>query len=120
MKGAAVCAKKSCLPFTLHDLRDPGSRAFHLQEQGADIEGFVVRKGDQLYAYYNQCPHTGVGLNWAQDVFLNYDEQYIQCSMHGALFTLAEGRCIWGPCAGQFLQALTCEVDSRGQIYLEL
>jgi nitrite reductase/ring-hydroxylating ferredoxin subunit len=109
-----------CLPFSIAEITDPGSRGFSYEEHGTEIQAFVVRKASRVYAYRNQCPHTGVALNWSEDVFLNYDEQYIQCAMHGALFTLTEGYCTWGPCVGQSLQTLDIEVDNDGRILLKV
>lgn len=109
-----------CLPFSLDEIADPGSRGFSYQQHGTETQGFVVRKGTSVYAYRNQCPHTGATLNWSEDVFLNYDEQYIQCAMHAALFTLSEGYCIWGPCLGQSLPKLDIEVDTDGRILLKI
>ncbi|MFO7604032.1 MAG: Rieske 2Fe-2S domain-containing protein, partial [Gammaproteobacteria bacterium] len=70
-------------------------------------------------AYRNQCPHTGVALNWQEDVFLDSRDELIQCAMHGALFVPETGRCIWGPCQGQVLQKLHAVTDSAGRIYIE-
>ena len=58
----------------------------------------LVRKGAAVYAYINSCPHTGAPLNWAKDRFLSWDGDMIQCAVHGALFRISDGRCVWGPC----------------------
>ena len=76
--------------------------------EGVDL--FVIRWGESVYAYRNRCPHLGLPLNWLPDQFLDIDGELIQCSSHGALFTIEQGRCVAGPCAGQSLQALDCAV----------
>jgi nitrite reductase/ring-hydroxylating ferredoxin subunit len=66
----------------------------------------VVRKNETIYAYINSCPHTGSPLNWTGDQFLTRDGDMIQCSLHGALFRIADGLCVWGPCLHQRLTAV--------------
>lgn len=78
---------------------------------------FLVRLGEQVYAYRNSCPHTGINLEWLPDRFLSHDGEFILCSLHGALFTLSEGKCIYGPCSGQFLQPVDIHIQDR-DIYL--
>lgn len=65
---------------------------------------FVVRKQKRVYAYRNSCPHTGAPLEWMPDRFMDYDGMFIQCALHGALFTVDNGFCVRGPCAGESLQ----------------
>ena len=81
------------------------------------IEGFLIKWHDQIYAYQNACPHTGVSLNWAPNQFMDIEERFIQCGMHGALFEPDSGFCIHGPCLGQSLQSIPI-VIRHGQICL--
>lgn len=90
----------------LHDLADPGSRGFTLQTAEGLKDIFVVRRGEDVYAYMNHCPHTGSPLDWQPDQFLNLDRTLIQCATHLALFRIADGRCVAGPCAGQALTSV--------------
>lgn len=93
------------------ELTDPGTRGFTLNAESDDpVEGFVVRRGDSIYAYKDSCPHTGVGLAWLPNEYLDLDGMYIECSTHGALFTPEAGYCVAGPCAGQSLTALGVKV----------
>ena len=80
---------------------------------------FVVRKDDQLYCFRNSCPHTGAPLNWQGDKFLSFDQRFIQCSLHGALFRIESGLCIAGPCGGQFLESVPFEIID-GELVVEL
>ncbi len=73
----------------------------------------------RCYVYLNRCPHRGVGLEWLPDRFLDPSGQYLQCATHGALFTLTEGRCVQGPCMGQSLTPVPCEVRD-GQLWAML
>lgn len=90
----------------LSDIEDPGARAFELGDRAI----FVVRQNDTLRAYVNSCPHRGVRLEWQPNQFLDYEKQYIQCSTHGALFKIDTGECVVGPCNGQKLQPVECNV----------
>lgn len=99
----------------LDDIVDPGSRGFELM-LGAEppLRLFVVRKDGIVAAYRNRCPHTGAPLEWLPDQFLDLDNSFIQCAIHGALFRPEDGYCLRGPCVGQSLEPLALEVvDGR-------
>lgn len=92
------------------------------ETRGFDVPGhrlFVVRKDLQCHVYRNSCPHQGVQLHWMEDKFLDRSGQYIQCSTHGALFEIATGRCIEGPCLGRSLEAVDSE-QRDGKLYVFL
>lgn len=88
------------------DVADPGCREFELHTGKNAISGFVVHWQGQWYAYKNSCPHTGVTLNWLPNQFFDAGQDYIQCGTHGALFQPQDGRCVYGPCVGRFLEKL--------------
>jgi len=67
---------------------------------------FAVKKDEQIYVYWNRCPHLGTPLEWEEHRFLNQDGALIQCSTHGALFRIDDGECLVGPCQGKYLQAV--------------
>jgi len=96
----------------LEELQDPGSRGATLRQGDRLLDVMVVRKGHDVYAYVNSCPHTGSPLDWVEHEFLSLDKQYIQCAMHAALFRLADGLCVAGPCAGSSLTAIAVTVES--------
>lgn len=87
----------------------PGeSREFTLDDgQAKALEGFVIAAESGFYAYRNRCPHTGAPLNWLPNQFLNYENDMIQCALHGALFRIADGHCLHGPCLGESLESLS-------------
>jgi len=104
----------------LSELDDPGSRGFSQRLGGGGrIDGFLVRRGSEVYAYLDSCPHTGVSLAWMPDEYLDLDRRYIECSMHGAVFTLDKGYCLRGPCAGRSLTPLDVMLDS-GRVMVNL
>ena len=89
--------------------------------KGIDIENhymFVVKKDDQIYLYWNRCPHLGTPLEWQEDRFLDADGALIQCSTHGALFRIDDGHCLVGPCKGKNLQKVHFTIDN-GMIMVE-
>ena len=101
----------------LDELEDPGSRGFQIGDGDWPFKGFVVREGNTVVAYRNVCPHAGHPLNWQPDRFLTKDGKQIICSSHGAVFEIASGECVAGPCPGRSLTAV--DVDVRdGTIYV--
>ena len=96
----------------LDELSDPGSRAFSIGSGDWPLRGFLVRTGDEVFAYVNRCPHAGHPLNWQPDDFLTQEKTLIMCRSHGALFEMKSGRCVGGPCGGKSLRALRARVEN--------
>jgi len=80
-------------------------------EVGIDIL-LVCNEPNKLVAYLNQCPHTGVNLNWQQNQCFDFTQSYLICSLHGALFQPEDGLCIAGPCCGQSLLPITLVIKA--------
>lgn len=72
--------------------------------------GFLLVTDKKVFCYINSCPHTGATLNWNPNQFLDVNQEFIQCSLHGALFEKSSGLCIRGPCVGTNLQVLPVEL----------
>jgi nitrite reductase/ring-hydroxylating ferredoxin subunit len=96
----------------LDELADPGSRAMTVVFPEGPGEVFVVRQGGRVYAYRNQCPHTGGPLDWVPDRFLNLEQDHIQCATHDALFRITDGFCVAGPCAGDHLAPVPVQIEN--------
>lgn len=79
------------------------ARNFVLEIGEAHFHGFVVRKDDDYYGYVDRCPHAGLPLAETLDDYLTPEGDLISCSWHGALFSIASGRCVGGPCGGASL-----------------
>ncbi|MDH5300511.1 MAG: Rieske (2Fe-2S) protein [Gammaproteobacteria bacterium] len=93
----------------LSDIDENQSKGF--SPEGEPLQQlFIVRRDGQYFAYLNQCPHTGATLNWQDHQFLDIDNQYIQCAVHGALFRVHDGYCLRGPCANQRLSSVSIEI----------
>lgn len=77
---------------------------------------FVTNKEGAFYAYQNACPHLGVNMEWQANQFLDSDKELIQCSMHGALFVIESGDCVYGPCQGKSLKPINVE-ERDGELF---
>lgn len=95
----------------LSDIPDGGSKGVLPNARGRD-QGFVVRRGAQVYGYVNNCPHYDrAPLGWKKNEFLNGARDHIMCSAHGALFRIEDGQCTIGPCLGQALQPIAITIQ---------
>jgi nitrite reductase/ring-hydroxylating ferredoxin subunit len=86
----------------IDDIMEGAAKGFEVNNQHL----FAVKKDDQIHLYWNRCPHLGTPLEWEEDRFLDNDASLIQCSTHGALFLIEDGKCISGPCLGKHLQTV--------------
>jgi nitrite reductase/ring-hydroxylating ferredoxin subunit len=97
----------------LQELSDPDCREFSIGDGDWPFQGFVVRFGDQIFAYQNHCAHLGHQLNWMPDSFLTKDRRNIICASHGALYEIDSGLCIAGPCLGKTLHPVEVRVENN-------
>ncbi len=70
----------------------------------------AIRLADCLKIYRNACPHLGVPLDWLPGKFMSADGQMLVCATHGAAFRPSDGFCVRGPCRGDSLTAIPCEI----------
>jgi len=77
---------------------------------------FVMRFDGRLVAYVNRCVHVPVEMDWQAGEFLDMDRRWIVCSIHGATYEPADGRCVGGPCGRGRLMPLQV-AESQGQVY---
>jgi len=96
----------------LADLPDNGCREFRLGAGNWPLRGLVLRVGDQVRAYVNQCAHLQYPLNYQPNEFLTPDGSLIVCTVHGALFEKLTGCCVAGPCYGRSLINLPVRIDA--------
>src|SRR5690349_19174000 len=71
----------------------------------------LTRNGAAVRAYRNICPHAGRRLDWAPNQFL-IEDGHVICTAHGAMFLLASGECVSGPCRGASLTSVP--IEARG------
>ncbi|MGO4762077.1 Rieske (2Fe-2S) protein [Cupriavidus sp. 2KB_3] len=74
----------------------------------------VVRRGQQVWAYINRCPHFSIPLDFEPGTICTYEAEVLMCAHHSALFRFADGVCIDGPCRDATLSSLAVQViDGR-------
>lgn len=93
--------------FSISELEEGDARGLEVNDRYL----FAVKKDDQIYLYWNSCPHLGTPLEWEEDKFLDGDGALIQCATHGALFRIEDGHCLAGPCRGKNLRAIPFTVE---------
>ena len=77
----------------------------------------LLRRGGQVQAWLNMCPHAGRRLDYAPGHFLLSAGGELVCPVHGATFELQAGLCTAGPCRGQSLQSVPVQLVG-GQVLL--
>jgi nitrite reductase/ring-hydroxylating ferredoxin subunit len=102
--GTVVCA--------LADVADGGSRVVPLASAGPDFELIVVRTGDAVFGYINECAHLCVGLNLLDDFAVETKDHHILCQYHYATYRFEDGYCTAGPVQGESLTAVPLAVRS--------
>lgn len=101
----------------LSDIEETGSIGLTAELDGLRTGLIVVRQGEHVFIYVNNCPHIGAPLDFEPGRFLNLERDLIQCAMHGALFRIEDGHCVQGPCAGKHLTPVAFEVRN-GAVWL--
>jgi len=112
-------AKQAIQLCVISEFPDEGVKGFSLSNNEAQQDIFVIRRNNQWYAYQNSCPHLGLSLNWQADQFLDDENAYIQCTVHGALFQIEDGLCVWGPCINQSLSPVPVHINNDGRIVID-
>jgi nitrite reductase/ring-hydroxylating ferredoxin subunit len=77
----------------------------------------LYRRGAQVKAYVNCCPHFSLPLNARPGEFLLLSGEQVMCAYHCAIFRLHDGHCIDGPAEGMALEPVPIEIRDK-QIYV--
>ena len=85
-------------------------------EYGRPARAFALRFDGTLRAYLNRCVHVPAEMDWQPGEFLDVDKRWILCSIHGAAYEPADGRCVGGPCGRGRLTPLDLR-ESDGRVY---
>ncbi|KKB61856.1 (2Fe-2S)-binding protein [Robbsia andropogonis] len=99
----------------LHELPDGGSRGF--LREGLDDQLCVVRQGEDVFIWRNDCPHEHRPMEYRQDRFLSADGSHIVCYAHSAHFDIRTGECFAGPCKGKRLNPVPVHVED-GMVWI--
>ena len=89
----------------------------HLASSTGGFEIILVRVGDRVLGYHNECPHAGRRLDWAPGRFL-IEKDHLVCAAHGAMFKLDSGFCTSGPCRGNGLVPVALRIED-GAVLLD-
>lgn len=93
----------------LDDVPDGGATAVDAEVDDGLSSVILLRQGASVFAYHNQCPHTGGRLDWAPGRFILESGQLV-CAAHGACFYIESGRCFSGPARGNALAPVSVEI----------
>lgn len=92
------------------DVADGASRVVPFGEPGKSFELIVVRAGNAVFGYVNECKHMGVGLNLLDDFAVETNDEHMLCQYHYATYRFRDGYCVAGPCEGASLTAVPLTV----------
>ena len=98
----------------IQDLPTHGGKDIVFNNGDVRTNIFVQKCGDRYHVFENRCPHAGTPLNMIGDKFLSLDGAYLLCRTHGALFDKTSGKCVGGPCKGDYLRSIAFEVREGG------
>jgi nitrite reductase/ring-hydroxylating ferredoxin subunit len=87
--GGALCR--------VADIPDGGAIGVRVPSSTGGFDLILLRLGDRVFAYHNECPHAGRNLDYAPGQFLVTDARIV-CAVHGATFAVESGACLGGPC----------------------
>ncbi|MEZ5648899.1 MAG: Rieske (2Fe-2S) protein [Alphaproteobacteria bacterium] len=90
-----------------------------LDPTGRGRDFFIIRQGENIFAYRNTCPHKGTPLDLIPDHFICRYTGHILCATHGALFRIEDGMCLEGPCPGAHLTPISVHVED-GMIWVSI
>lgn len=82
----------------------------------APARAFALRFDGRVVAFLNRCAHVPTEMDWQPGEFLDIERRWILCSIHGAAYEPADGRCVGGPCGRGRLMTLTV-AEHDGRVY---
>jgi nitrite reductase/ring-hydroxylating ferredoxin subunit len=91
---------------TLTQIVDGGAISLDLAFKVGRQSVIVTRRGNQLAAFLNRCPHARWPLDTFDGRFLFTPQGDLMCAAHGALFHPMSGTCLGGPGTGAGLTPL--------------
>jgi nitrite reductase/ring-hydroxylating ferredoxin subunit len=105
----AICASD--------DLVECGTaHVFDVKLWGEPARAFALRFDGKVVAYMNRCAHVPAELDWQPGQFLDQDQRWIICAIHGAAYEPSNGHCVAGPCRGARLLGLKV-AEREGRVY---
>ena len=98
------------------DIPDGGAHSVDVESATGGFSLVLTRRGADVHAFHNECPHAGRRLDWSPGRFL-MEAGMLICAAHGAAFLRDSGACIGGPCRGQGLRSVNVVIED-GEVRL--
>ena len=96
--GATLCSSDA--------IPDGGAREIFVGPQDDPLHVVLFKRGEDIFAYRNQCPHFLLPLNAGPGRFILLKDGLVMCAWHSAVFRISDGVGIDGPCMGGGLEPL--------------
>tara|TARA_R110002096_G_scaffold168117_12_gene338628 strand:- start:745 stop:1077 length:333 start_codon:yes stop_codon:yes gene_type:complete len=90
------------------DIPDPGGRV----ASWPDLPIILARKGEEVRAYLNVCPHAGRPMNLPDGRVIAHAECYLICPAHGAIFDILSGQGDGALVSGDALEPVAIRVEN--------
>ena len=120
LEGQRLSETPDIAPLELCDARalEEKGRAWvwDVLEYRRPARAFALRFEGEVRAYMNRCLHVPTEMDWQPGEFLDSQQRYILCSIHGAAYEPRDGRCVGGPCGRGQLAAIRTE-ERDGKVY---
>jgi nitrite reductase/ring-hydroxylating ferredoxin subunit len=94
-------------------LKHGETRVFAFPSRYGDLQGFLIRYGEDLHAYENKCCHWPIPLDFGDGDFFYRKIDRIVCKNHGAEYDPQTGICDEGPCLGEGLTRFPLVLDGE-------
>jgi nitrite reductase/ring-hydroxylating ferredoxin subunit len=91
-----------------------------IESEGKRFYLMLFQHAGEIVGYHNVCPHQGRNLSFAPDRFLFDPQGQLVCPHHGALFDVANGACLQGPCQGDSLRKIQLRVEDGNVVLVDL
>ena len=86
--------------------------------EGGRAKLIVVRRGQDVRAYWDACPHYGdTPMAWRTNQYLNAAGDRIVCASHGAEFDIDSGLCLQGAALGLSLKRAPARIEAGWIVY---
>src|SRR5688500_5718463 len=103
----------------LSGIADCSVHEFQFGEGRRVFSMLAIRRGDDVKAYVNACPHVWLPLTFRSPRLLSEDGERLTCSNHLAEFAVDDGRALSGPVEpGCGLIRVPVHVDARGEVVI--
>lgn len=102
----------------LADFADRAATPARYRADGREVAVLVVRRGTELRAYLDLCPHVFPPLTYRGRRVLSEDGKRLRCTNHAAEFAVDDGRPLSGPGGGggRGLTPVALRVEADGTV----